>query len=171
MTDGGVPITQATPYPPASGDSALVLPSGLPAAVTQQPSAQLIKATHLPPQKVELFRNRVRGGKGYLLIDDTASGGQKRQYDTLTCCHCNCVVVLNPQRKRARNWCRKCNHYVCDKAICITECNPIQQALELIAKYDDNQAYLQRGNQGEVLFDQSRAQKQKVYGGVSLSQA
>src|SRR3977135_1188430 len=31
-----------------------------------------------------------------------------------TCSHCGWAVVLNPNRKRARGYCQKCDHYVCD---------------------------------------------------------
>lgn len=120
------------------------------------------------PKKVDLFRGRVRGARGYLMIDDTASGGEKRQYNTLTCVHCNSVVVLHPKRIRPRNWCRKCNAYVCDKAICIVECNPIKRDLEMIAKYNDGRISLLRGEQGENFTDQSLIEKQKVYTGISL---
>jgi hypothetical protein len=33
---------------------------------------------------------------------------------TFTCNHCEAVVVMNPDRSRARGYCRKCDHYVCD---------------------------------------------------------
>jgi len=33
---------------------------------------------------------------------------------TLGCCHCGAVVMLNPNRKRPRNYCQKCNRYICD---------------------------------------------------------
>ena len=33
---------------------------------------------------------------------------------TFTCSHCPNIVVLNPNRQRARAYCRKCDHYLCD---------------------------------------------------------
>ena len=33
---------------------------------------------------------------------------------TLSCIHCNAIVILNPARKRERGHCFKCNRYVCD---------------------------------------------------------
>lgn len=34
---------------------------------------------------------------------------------TYTCSHCQTVVVLNPLRNRERAWCKKCDHYICDR--------------------------------------------------------
>lgn len=33
---------------------------------------------------------------------------------TITCSHCQQVLFLNPARTRARGYCRKCDHYICD---------------------------------------------------------
>ena len=33
---------------------------------------------------------------------------------TITCSHCQAVVVLNPLRNRERAYCAKCDHYLCD---------------------------------------------------------
>lgn len=34
---------------------------------------------------------------------------------TFTCADCERVVVMNPDRSRARGYCPKCNHYLCDQ--------------------------------------------------------
>lgn len=34
---------------------------------------------------------------------------------TITCCHCQRIVVLNPDRSRSRGFCPKCDGYVCDQ--------------------------------------------------------
>lgn len=67
---------------------------------------------------------------GYLLLDDTATGGTKLEAATETCAHCHTVVVLNPERTRARNHCRKCNHYICDNPACHTDCHPWKQMID-----------------------------------------
>lgn len=36
------------------------------------------------------------------------------EMDTMTCAHCMSVVLLNAERKRARGWCWKGDHYLCD---------------------------------------------------------
>jgi hypothetical protein len=70
---------------------------------------------------------------GYLIIDHRASPGLPEdiarlsgfdpamagegkllEHSTLTCSHCKCAVVKNPLRTRAREYCPKCDHYVCD---------------------------------------------------------
>lgn len=65
----------------------------------------------------------LRSLENYLLIDDRASGGGVREVPTLTCCHCNVQVIVNPLRTRERNHCRKCHAYVCDSPHCVAECN------------------------------------------------
>jgi ribosomal protein S27AE len=47
-----------------------------------------------------------------------------------TCSHCGAVVVMNPQRTRPRHYCAKCDHYVCDNPICVTDCQPIKRMLD-----------------------------------------
>ena len=71
---------------------------------------------------------------GYLFVDHRSSPGipesmaRKMGYDphltgegklyeadTQTCAHCNTPVILNPERKRARNYCMACSgEYICD---------------------------------------------------------
>jgi hypothetical protein len=72
-------------------------------------------------------------GQGELEVDHRASPGipaepaRRMGYDPLDvregavarmatafCPHCGSHVVLNPERKRARNMCFSCNSYICD---------------------------------------------------------
>ena len=112
-------------------------------------------------RKVEHIK-RVRGGRGYLLVDNRASGGQLQEFQTLTCAHCNCVVVLNGLRQRERGYCRKCNAYVCDFSGCNAECNPIDQMVDLAFKHPD-EIWLLRGQNGEPLFTPELKERHKVY--------
>ncbi len=41
-------------------------------------------------------------------------GGKKFETGVKNCAHCNADVVLHPQRKRDREWCAKCDAYICD---------------------------------------------------------
>lgn len=87
--------------------------------------------------------------EGYLLIDHRASPGLPKDFlaklglsgpavgegasyesPTITCCHCGTVVILNPQRTRPRNHCRKCDKYVCDNPACSLDCKPFNQVLD-----------------------------------------
>lgn len=93
--------------------------------------------------------------EGYLLIDNLYSPGvtadlvhasgkdapivgpdEKFESATVTCLHCGVVVILNPDRKRPRGYCAKCDGYVCDKASCGVECRPFAKLIdELQEKY------------------------------------
>ena len=42
---------------------------------------------------------------------------------TITCSHCQVVVVLNPLRNRERPYCPKCDHYICDRCGKVREAN------------------------------------------------
>lgn len=44
------------------------------------------------------------------------SGAGKGLFEaaTVTCSHCQVMVVINPLRTRARPYCPKCDHYICD---------------------------------------------------------
>lgn len=82
-----------------------------------------------------------RNLEGYLLIDHRASPGTPQvpegrilEAPTITCSHCNAVVILNPMRTRPRNYCAKCDHYVCDKAGCIVGCNPFMKQVDEFEK-------------------------------------
>lgn len=87
--------------------------------------------------------------EGYLLIDHRnspgvspecvrASGlptvavgaGQALESATISCAHCNTIVILNPDRTRPRGYCRKCDAYVCDNPACNAECKPHLKTLE-----------------------------------------
>lgn len=72
-----------------------------------------------------------RSKEGYLMIDHRATeavpdeimiksglpaGAGRGLFEspTYTCSHCQHVVVMNPQRTREREYCRKCDSYICD---------------------------------------------------------
>lgn len=61
--------------------------------------------------------------EGELMIDNRAAGGipgaglggvRFLERSTITCAHCAAVYVKNPERVRAREFCRKCDRYICD---------------------------------------------------------
>jgi hypothetical protein len=71
--------------------------------------------------------------EGWLLIDHSCSPGipreialriglnpaevaegKKMERATVPCKHCGGHVVKNPKRKRPRQFCRLCDHYICD---------------------------------------------------------
>jgi hypothetical protein len=105
---------------------------------------------------------RVKGGKGYLMFDNRASGGKLIEMATQTCAHCGTIVVLNPERKRARGICKRCNAYICGDAACTVICSPIEKCVELAQKYPGLPT-LTRGYNGELLFDPAFLDKGKIF--------
>lgn len=92
-----------------------------------------------------------RSQEGYLLVDHRNSPGitqadlltipalRRDQFQvmqgvfespTIRCSHCGTMVVLNPQRTRARGYCSRCDHYVCDNPLCHLDCVPFMQRVE-----------------------------------------
>ena len=105
---------------------------------------------------------RVRGGRGYLMIDNRASGGTLQEMNTMTCAHCGVVVVLNPERTRERGYCNKCHAYICDRPGCHAGCFPQSKAVDLSMRFGQGIS-LGRGENGEILDDMSLWEKTKVY--------
>ena len=59
-----------------------------------------------------------------LTVDNRASGGGMNEVDMRRCSHCRRYIKMNPFRQRPRNWCMKCDDYVCDNPACVIECTP-----------------------------------------------
>lgn len=89
--------------------------------------------------------NRAR--ESYLMIDHRASpgvsaedaaasgmpavgAGQLFEAGTITCAHCQRIVIRNPQRTRPRGYCAKCDYYICDSPACHADCRPFKAVLE-----------------------------------------
>jgi hypothetical protein len=49
---------------------------------------------------------------GYLLNDNTASGGKKQEADVVTCAHCQKIILLQ-KWKDDGGWCARCSKPVC----------------------------------------------------------
>lgn len=89
-----------------------------------------------------------RSHEGLLIIDHSESPGvtpedcngigpivgkgEVAKMPTLQCCHCNVTVILNPLRNRPRNYCSKCDAYVCDQAGCNAQCVPFEKIADRI---------------------------------------
>ena len=91
----------------------------------------------------------LRRHEGYLLIDNRFGPGVTAEFirstgkdapivpegavfesATTTCSHCHTVVILNPDRTRPRNYCRKCDRYICDNPGCNVECVPLTKVFD-----------------------------------------
>ena len=110
--------------------------------------------------KVDLFRGRPRGGRGTLMIDNRVSGGELIERETLTCLHCNSVVVLHPGRTRQRGFCFTCNGYVCDDKQCANDCYSFARSLDLVVA-DPTIPALPRTKDGGLLFDAELLRKRQ----------
>ena len=59
--------------------------------------------------------------------------GRRVEMATLTCSHCQRQVIITNLRERPRNWCRSCDHYVCDSPGCNTGvCVPFNKLLDMM---------------------------------------
>jgi hypothetical protein len=75
---------------------------------------------------------------GYLVIDHRNSPGvpglpKYFEADTQHCNHCNGQVILNPERKRERFICPKCDWYCCDNCAVAFKVNGICKPFEQVA--------------------------------------
>lgn len=95
--------------------------------------------------------------EGYLLIDnrdlpaltgggrfDPVGANQVYECATITCAHCSAVVILRPDRSRPREYCRKCDKYICDE--CSGKpCYPIEKVLDDLEKQALHEIVIARG--------------------------
>ena len=72
-----------------------------------------------------------------------AAGGQVYESATVTCSHCQRVVILNPDRTRARTWCAKCDRYICD--LCAVAMKQTLECRNIRRVLDDLQNAAERG--------------------------
>lgn len=84
--------------------------------------------------------------------------------DIFNCCHCSVMVVMNPERTRARNLCHKCDLYTCERPGCIGDCNPMAESVELALKHPGIEVgWVARHVDGSVMFDKGLFVPAKSY--------
>jgi hypothetical protein len=66
---------------------------------------------------------------GTLIVTDV--DGREYRRDTLRCCHCQKVWVVQPGSGRVRGFCSKCAAPTCGDAAC-HDCKPWEKQLEAI---------------------------------------
>lgn len=54
------------------------------------------------------------------------------------CGHCSHAVLMNPDRERAREWCAKCDRYICDECSyrlkMTLQCNTVKRRIDQVAE-------------------------------------
>lgn len=74
----------------------------------------------------------VRAGRGKL--GAMVGAGQVFEAPTYSCSHCARVVIINPDRTRARGYCPKCDRHVCDwceaERVRTFVCRPVSQVID-----------------------------------------
>jgi hypothetical protein len=95
---------------------------------------------------------RLRDQEGELLVDHRNSPGvpaellvqfdlplelskhsKVAEFPTFTCKHCQTVVIMNPERTRQRNFCKGCNHLICDPCAAIKHRTGVCKTFDQIA--------------------------------------
>jgi hypothetical protein len=110
----------------------------------------------------------LRRHEGYVFLDRGISPQMNRmgidEMPCFTCPHCSYLVIMNAQRTRARGYCAKCDHWVCDKPGCNAECNPIIRDVALAQRFSESgHPFLSRSYRGELLYPKSFQDKERIY--------
>lgn len=72
----------------------------------------------------------MRKPQGQLTISHAS--GAVEEHDTVTCPHCNCVVVVKGKDvSELGGFCRQCMRQLCNKKKCNESCTPFEKKLEL----------------------------------------
>src|SRR3990167_3321016 len=81
-----------------------------------------------------------RSHEGYFQIDHRYSPGTTAvpegamfESAAYTCSHCNYVVIIHPERTRARAYCTQCDRYICDACgfqLTTTGCRNLNKLLD-----------------------------------------
>ena len=95
----------------------------------------------------------LRKHEGYLLNDNRANGGGMQENPTITCSHCQRVVILNPGRTRDREYCSGCDHYICDGCAKIRATAPACRPLKALLDKAQEEAFRQeQAERGSILI-------------------
>lgn len=62
------------------------------------------------------FVDRASKAAGMVTI---ISPGKEREWNTVTCNHCQQTFLFNSLRRRSREWCWTCDHYICDRCAAV----------------------------------------------------
>lgn len=79
-----------------------------------------------------LIENRFAPGPTDAMVNAIRATGQEFinpdvpifESAVITCSHCQTQLVVNPLRNRAREYCLKCDHYICDGCAFLAKSQP-----------------------------------------------
>jgi len=69
---------------------------------------------------------------------------------TFSCSHCPQVVVMNPLRTRERIYCRKCDHYLCDRCGAIMKVTKVCKTYEQFLGETQEKAFREEQHTGVI---------------------
>ena len=110
------------------------------------------------------MKHSLSQGSGYLTIDHRNSpglspediahvpgavlvgAGKHFETDIQMCTHCQRGVLLRPDRVRARGYCPKCDHYICD--LCAGVFAVDRVCMPVVKQFDILQNYIEREGLG-----------------------
>ena len=79
--------------------------------------------------------------------DALTSNDWRMDGETVSCCHCQIVMMIRPGSGIKRGFCFRCNAVTCGKKGCMVKCVPFERAIEemeargrLLAYVDEQQA-------------------------------
>lgn len=101
-----------------------------------------------PGITAEFIRSCGKNPADFLIVGE----GKMVEAATYTCSHCQKVVVIKPDRTRARGYCPKCDRQVCDACEALRflsggECNLFRKRVEVAQE----EAFLREQRGGTIL--------------------
>lgn len=78
-----------------------------------------------------MYSHTARKSGGTLII--TNGDGTVNEHDTVTCCHCNNIWIVQHGSGTVRGWCTMCNARHCGSQKCMT-CLPFEKKLDMFEK-------------------------------------
>ena len=81
------------------------------------------------------------------LPTEVAGEGRKLEVCTRTCCGCQQQVMLRTDRSSPRNYCRKCDSYMCDDCALVLKTTGVHKSFAQVAD-----EYLEKAANGLLIF-------------------
>lgn len=78
----------------------------------------------------------MRRPHGYAVWTDPLAAGGDKERDTITCAHCNRIVVVEPRQDPSEvgGFCRMCYRHLCNPCTDLGICTPFERKLEAVER-------------------------------------